>query len=277
MAWDPPSNEELAPGKPGKASLARRIRDLTAAMAARESGAPWVNGQSVVEMLDFGYFYAHGLGGWMPHLVGEWTVPDGVTRVEVLVVGGGGAGGDPIAYPGVGSGGGAGGVTRAVLHVEPGQVIPAVLGAPGMTDATHPEHDTSQDNWVAGDGGRTSFGGVIARGGKRGSSSLGASLGYVLGGLGGSPVAGGIGGARGGTGVSTIVIGPVFSGRGAASIFGSGGSGSSNAGGISSTGWRGIAPGSGGGGGVAKVGEQAGGPNPTRGGRGAVGAILLRY
>jgi hypothetical protein len=60
----------------------------------------------------------------------SWTVPAGVTSVEVLTVGGGGSGGSIGTLEG-GGGGGAGGYVHTTLSVTPGAVIPIVVGAGG--------------------------------------------------------------------------------------------------------------------------------------------------
>ena len=80
-----------------------------------------------------------------------WTVPDGVTAVEVVAVGGGGGGGggaggagNPLATSspnnwtfsefGAGGGGGGGGgghIVRSLVSVTPGDTIPITIGAGG--------------------------------------------------------------------------------------------------------------------------------------------------
>ena len=49
--WDPPSDAELAPDKPGKASIARRLRDLFLALAQRASGSSWICGIGAIEFI----------------------------------------------------------------------------------------------------------------------------------------------------------------------------------------------------------------------------------
>ena len=60
----------------------------------------------------------------------SWTVPPGVTSVNVLVVAGGGGGGSTIDRSA--GGGGAGGMICTTLAVTPGQVIPITVGAGGL-------------------------------------------------------------------------------------------------------------------------------------------------
>jgi hypothetical protein len=61
-----------------------------------------------------------------------WTVPTGVTQVEVLVVGGGGGAGGGEAYTGAGGGGGAGGVVYSSMYsVTPNGNCSIVVGNGG--------------------------------------------------------------------------------------------------------------------------------------------------
>jgi hypothetical protein len=98
---------------------------------------------------------------------GTFTVPDGVTSVEAIVVGGGGGGGY-AANSGESSGGG-GAVVRAVSYVTPGETVNVIVGAGGAK---------------ASSGGASSFGNLYADGGSSvgnsGSYSLDSSLpGYI--------------------------------------------------------------------------------------------------
>lgn len=71
---------------------------------------------------------------------GVWTVPAGVTRIRVRVVGGG------AGFNGL-HGGGGGGFAGGTFSVEPGERIPYVVGAGGLTGAN---------------GGSSSFGGLVS-------------------------------------------------------------------------------------------------------------------
>ncbi len=84
---------------------------------------------------------------------GNWTVPAGVTRVRVRLVGGGG-GSYSNGYLG------SNGYFREVeLAVIPAAVMPVVIGAGGAGGVS------------TGDGGQTTFGGVAADGGNRGPNA----------------------------------------------------------------------------------------------------------
>ena len=92
----------------------------------------------------------------------NWTVPDGVTSVEVLMVGGGGAGEKNAAG---GGGGGGAGSCRAIVVVTPGGTIAYTVGA-GGTGGTGNGPDGGNTSWdssafiaFGGKGGNTRDGG----------------------------------------------------------------------------------------------------------------------
>ncbi|MGA1570200.1 MAG: glycine-rich domain-containing protein, partial [Ilumatobacteraceae bacterium] len=127
----------------------------------------------------------------------NWTVPSGVTKVDVLAVGGGGGGG---AW--VGGGGGGGGVTYdSQVSVTAGAAVEVTVGAGGV-GASKDEGGT----FVAGGGGGTStFGSpspVSALGGGSGASwneqAAGAGAAIASGG-GGSQASGTYAGGDGAT------------------------------------------------------------------------------
>ena len=62
---------------------------------------------------------------------GTWTVPTGVTKIKVTVIGGGGGGGSVIGAQQGGGGGGAGGYCEAYMTVTSGSVISYSVGAGG--------------------------------------------------------------------------------------------------------------------------------------------------
>ena len=68
---------------------------------------------------------AKRINRWIAPGTHTWTVPEGVTSVEVLVVGGGGGGGR------AGGGGGGGVVHKTSFSVSPGVGISVVIGAGG--------------------------------------------------------------------------------------------------------------------------------------------------
>ncbi len=282
MAWDPPSDAELAPGKPGKPSLARRIRDLSPALAERASGAPWLNAAAEeVVIKDFGRIRGHGL-----NLVGSWTVPEDVYWIHVLACGGGGSGGEGASGGnGIGGGGGAGGICRRTFPVTPGQEIPVTIGAGGNTRGVDSSVDTTLDGFVMGDGARTTVGTppyhVVALGGKCGGSGLlGAAGGagapgdpYVVVIDGVETVVPRIPGARGHAGVFTLVSLTLVtrSGQGADSFLGGGGRAKFSP--LPDSDFDGgSAPGAGGGGGISTSGSTK-----RQGGVGANGIVIIRY
>jgi hypothetical protein len=188
---------------------------------------------------------------------GSFTVPVGVTRLKVTVIGGGGAGGTHSTTPG--GGGGAGGQAIRILNgMTPGSVVPVTVGA----------------------GGTPLTGGSVGIGGAGGTSSFGvyASATGGGGGGGGSGSAPGAGGA-GGSGVGgDINYGGSF-GTDCVIPAARGGDGGGPGGGRATTGYvQGIAgnsPGGGGGGGGASstTGSGTGAP----GGAGASGLVIVEY
>jgi len=94
---------------------------------------------------------------------GTWTIPAGVTEVEVLVVGGGGAGarGGAFGGPSGGSpGGGAGGLYYSTTHsVTPEESVNLIVGAGAPTTTS---------NGSGGNGNHSVFGNIIAYGGQGG-------------------------------------------------------------------------------------------------------------
>lgn len=169
---------------------------------------------------------------------GSWTVPSGVTRVELLLWAGGGGGGAASAYGGGGGGGGGYGYTAPT--VSPGNVVDIVIGAGGAAGSA---------------GGNTTV------------TITGLGTGTVVGGAAGSAgsVAGQGAGGAGGTGAETTYAGGAGGGGGGAVTYGGGGGGGGGAGGVGSAG---AAVGTRGAGGPGNaVGTYPGG----RGGLGAAG------
>ena len=110
---------------------------------------------------------------------GTFSVPDGITRVDVLVVGGGGGGSGSVS-----GGGGAGGLVWQEGHsVTPGTDIDVVVGAGGAGGATQSP---------GSNGANSSFGSIVAAGGGRGAGAGNVNAAAGDGGSGG-------GGARYGT------------------------------------------------------------------------------
>lgn len=190
-----------------------------------------------------------------------FTIPAGITRAKVTVVGGGGGGGNSILgstlTPVLGGGGGAGGAAVQILTgLVPGATISITVGS-GGTGGTPTTAPTA--------GGTSSAGTTTASGGAVGTNSqIGG-----LGGLGVTVSGANIRGGYGGTG--TTLVGS-SAGAGGASIFGGGG-----AGGIASStgsdGLNGQAPGSGGGG----AGYNGGSGVSKNAGAGANGIVIIEY
>ncbi len=171
---------------------------------------------------------------------GNFTVPNGVTRAKVSVIGAGGGGGTHATQPG--AGGGAGGrATAWIGNLVPGSTIAVAVGQGGAVSA-------SPSN--GGDGGASRFGTIVsATGGQGGQGGTVASTpagGAPGQGSGGDVATAGSygtdalpGASRGGDG------GGPGSGRGSTAAFG----------GISALGYGG----GGGGGGSGQVGGGGGG------------------
>lgn len=109
----------------------------------------------------------------------SWTVPEGITGVDVLVVGGGGGGG----YDGGGGGGGGEVVEQRGVSVTPGESIPIVIGLGGSGGFSK---NPSEKMGLPGQSSR--FGSIVAVGGKGGDS--GSAGGTGSGGISGSNLAG---------------------------------------------------------------------------------------
>ena len=142
---------------------------------------------------------------------GTFTPPTGVTSVEALVVGGGGAGGGAI-----GAGGGAGGYIDETVPVSEIQYNIAV----GAGAQTH------------GVSGNSSFGDLVAIGGGNGADGLIDNAG--TGGSGGGATAGNAGLGTSGQGSNGGISSGFLSGAGggAGGVGGNGGSGVAGAGGV---------------------------------------------
>ncbi len=130
-------------------------------------------------------------------VTGTWTAPPGVTRLHVLLVGGGGAGSASVGE-GIGGQGGASGAIRVrMVQVAPGAKslpIKIAVGQGGSAGGTF--------GMAGANGGASLFGALIARGGGGGGADRGGS---IVGGARGAPApmlglgSGGGGGGGGGT------------------------------------------------------------------------------
>ena len=244
---------------------------------------------------------------------GTWTVPAGVTTVDLLVVGGGGAG------DGATSGGGGGGEVKvcAGVAVTEGQVLTATVGDGGTAG-------TAGSNYNGGDGGTSSTAvgaspACSANGGQGGrSGGSAAAPNYYSGGPSGNGTAGGSsgnsqgGGGGGGAGTAggSLEFDPVnyyaFAGDGGSGVtpasrstpglfadvtatFYGGGGGGGTAPIIAGTGNAGAGGNGGGGAGLLRVpsaplngeantgGGGGGGSGASSGGNGGAGYVVVRH
>lgn len=183
---------------------------------------------------------------------GNFIVPGGCSVVRVRMCGGGGGGGSGAPNQG-GGGGGAGGYAEGVIAVQPGQVIPVVVGSAGAGGVS--------GGSIAGNGTASSFGSAMSATGGVGGGTA-ASFAY-----GGGPGtgAGGSINMSGGYGSDGNAGSSMFTGNGGVSFFGGGGR-AATIGGVSQQ--NGTSPGSGGGACYAVVGN---------GGNGAGGIVIVEY
>jgi hypothetical protein len=209
-----------------------------------------------------------------------WTVPDGVTSVEYLVVAGGGGGAN--GYDNAGGGGGGGGMAlTGNLSVTPGSTLNITVGDGGLGGAN------SRLNNAGNAGGNTIFHTITALGGgggfgSRTVASAGASqVGNTIAPAGGGGSSGGYGGKGGGgaTGVGSSNSGTTGGAGGAgftstisgiSLVYGIGGAGANS--GTQNAGTNGS-PNTGNGG-------RAGGAtssSSTAGGKGGSGIVILKY
>jgi hypothetical protein len=141
---------------------------------------------------------------------GTFTIPPGITKLRVTVVGGGGAGGGGVNAGAYGAGGGSGGLAIKFLSgLTPGNTLTVTIGAAGAGAAGN-----------GGSGGNSSvtsgtqvISAVTANGGSGGVSSGS----FASGGTGGTATGGDLN-MTGNAGGATFVAG--VGGAGAASVFG---------------------------------------------------------
>lgn len=242
----------------------------------------------------------------------DWTAPDDVARVQVLMVGGGGGGGHTA-----GGGGGGGGVVARegidkALPVTPGTTYPIVIGGGGLGGAPGRGSrggDTTFNGLVAvgggggggvgeagssggsgGGGGMNGSGGAASQGASAsgglgnsgGSAPTGTGGGNGRGGGGGGAGAAGVAGASGGTGgagYTSLLSGQCYGGGGGGGVgntIASAGTATCGGGAGGKGGTKGGADGlvnTGGGGGGG--GSMAGAG--ASGGTGGSGIVVLRY
>lgn len=170
-----------------------------------------------------------------------WTIPAGVTRVRVTVVGGGGAGGTGTAGRGGGGGGGGGTAIKVLTGLTSGNTLTYTVGGAGATSQVASGTQTITT--------------VSATAGGAGSTETGAAGGI---GSNGDLNIGGQGGGAGFEDVDTAIVG----GTGGSSYLGGGGYTVKAA--VSGNAGRQYGGGGSGGGG-------------SSGGAGAAGVVIFEY
>ena len=160
---------------------------------------------------------------------GTFTVPAGITKVKVTVIGGGGGGGS-AGGGNYGSGGGGGGAAIEVISgLTPGGTVSVTVGTGGAAGSAG--NTSSFGAYCSATGGSAGAQNTAGGAGGVGSSgdlniAGGGGAGYSLGGAGGSSIYGG--GGRGGVS-STGGAGGAYGGGGGG-VFGSGTGGAGAAG-----------------------------------------------
>ena len=223
-----------------------------------------------------------------------WTVPEGVTSVEVYAWGAGGAGGGG-GTSGAGGAGGGGGFASGTISVTGGESLNLRIGGTGSPGATIVNSGSGGGSGGytgilrggdvlilasggggggGGDNSSATAGGAGGAGGGTTGTAGGTSL-SAGGGGGGTSGAGGVGGSGGGnsgTAGSSLAGGEGADGRSAAGVDGSGPAGGSVGGAAGGTEVnRGFAGGGGGGGGYYGGGGGSGSLTGNAGGGGGGG------
>jgi len=138
----------------------------------------------------------------------DWTVPDGVFRINVKVIGGGGGGGGAFNTNagGAGGGGGGGGYSEGNINLIPGQIVTVYVGKGGLGGSNvragsnyilSPIYNFNDGRWYGngdngGDGESSSFGSYFSvTGGGGGKAS------YKTNNQWNSPISSGAGGTKG--------------------------------------------------------------------------------
>jgi len=182
---------------------------------------------------------------------GTFTVPAGVTKVKVTVVGGGGGGRTATNSTSQGGGGAGGAAIKVITGLTPGGTVAVTVGAGGAANTS---------------GVTSSFGSYCSATG--GSSP--ATGGPGGGGAGGTATGGDInftgGAGNGGNGVNGTVSGTA--GNGGSSIFGGAGLGATSTNSANTAGAGAPGTGAGGGGGCG---------GPGTGGAGGSGIVIVEY
>lgn len=198
----------------------------------------------------------------------NFTVPAGVSCIQVEAWGGGGRGGSRSNGSGGYGGGGGGAYSRNVLTVIPGNTYPLYTGAGSTTTASGEDSYFINNTTLLAKGG-----GSVPNNSGTGASGGAAANGYGdvkwSGGNGANGVAGSYGGGGGSSAGSALNGNTATNATGATAPSG-GGNGGNGKTGTSGNGSPGIAPG-GGGGGALRTGGGA------VGGNGADGQIIITW
>lgn len=195
---------------------------------------------------------------------GTYTVPSGIHKIFVRLVGGGGGGGAAdgvLNQTAAGNGGSAGGYLEKTLTVVPGTDYSYFVGA-GGPGGTVPSNNGSSGTSTTFDG--STLTGTNGDGGAGGATGTTSRAGTAT--AGGVPTGGDVN-IRGGSGEQSLIslIAWAKGGRGGESILGAGGMGNT-----AGTGFSGLGYGSGGGGGgTTNATDRAGGD-------GAQGIIIIQ-
>ena len=174
-----------------------------------------------------------------------WTIPAGVTKLKVTVVGGGGDGGSVSGRGGTVGGSGGGAAIKYLSGLTPGNTLAVTVGAAEGTSSV--ASGTQTISTISATGGGTGVAGGVGSGGdiNTGGSGYTINNSYNSGGAGGSSILGG-GGAEAGNGIASH--------------------------GFSATGYGG------GGGGAYRATTDSGvQPNPAYGGAGYQGVVVFEY
>ena len=182
--------------KPLSADITLTYSDVNAAAASHKH--PWSDITGAPDFITVTNADARYLNKYAMYTAnGSFTVPAGVKKMSVEVLGGGGGGGGGGAYSG--GGGGASKPVTTIVTVTPGAVLSVVVGGGGVggTVVTSSAGNMTKGNSGTA-GGASSFSGVSSPGGS-----------------------GGYGGTTGGTGTTKATAGN----NGASSVYGDGGCG----------------------------------------------------
>ena len=156
------TSDDLGANKIFRAATASALDSNPVAIAQRGTDAPWLNGIGAIEAITSGS--------------GNWTVPDGVYRIKVTAVGGGGgaSAGTSTTFGSI-TGGGGGAYTGTIASNGGSASGGDVNIAGGSGDAQ--ENNFAVDLTVYADGGYSAVGGGVGRGGRHSTSTHGSLTG----------------------------------------------------------------------------------------------------